>query len=57
MKVTIKGTSSDNQVENIEMTLEHLGETKWEIKVGKVQFTVSEIEQAMEFLKKQESHA
>lgn len=51
MKITLTGFSVDNKNEETEMTLQYRDTDLWRIKVGKVEFDVTDLEKSMAFLK------
>lgn len=51
MKITLTGFSVDNKSEETEMTLQYRDTDLWRIKVGKVEFDVTDLEKSMAFLK------
>ena len=60
MKVTITGTSADDDCREVELTIECLGRNDsgwndWQLIVGKTVFTVSDLEDAIDFLMESEN--
>jgi hypothetical protein len=50
VKITMIGTSTAEDSAEVELTIEYLGDG-WTLKVGKTEFTVTDLEKSMEFLK------
>lgn len=51
MKITIKGVTTDNRNETVDLTIEYNGGNQWVLNAGKKDFLVDELEKSMQFLK------
>lgn len=51
MKITLIGTSTDGKGDDVEMSIQYRDTDLWRIKVGKVEFDVTDLEKSMAFLK------
>lgn len=51
MRITITGASTEDKSKKVELTLEYKGGTVWRLEVGKSDFLVNLLEDAMAFVK------
>jgi hypothetical protein len=51
LKITLIGTSTDGKGDDVEMSIQYQETDLWRIKVGKVEFDVTDLEKSMAFLK------
>ena len=53
MKIIMIGTTTDNKRKEMELTIEYAGDTEWNLKMGTREFVVSDLEKAINFLKRE----